>query len=521
MKTQIKCQRHRGFVLIEALVALLVVAFAALGISKISSVVMSSAGDSRARAEASLIAESALEQLRNHVIQTQFTANFANGSTSIAPRTIAGGTATFSVTSTVTTIDTLQRGINVAVAWSSNTGQAQSVNLSSRVVWDNSDTQPSVSSGGGGIPVNSTITPRGDAKRVNLPKYQVGSIPGTSTGINDYKVYDNGGTSELIDSTGRVVIEAKGGFAAIIGRVYFFRTSGPAQEPNDFMVRLSSEGECIFNTGQNPTPITKDGKTYDYFDYRCYVGRGWYGNVAVVPLNSNQNFSTCVGDPGLPAANAANSLVAPQAQRSNSRSYRGFEYDGVDYLSTGMSPNSVYPNVNTGKPKPSDYAHYGINSGTSEFNFFANDFLINPGNTGCNSTSMSTTLFARNAGPYYCISPDNSISDDACPAVWPNFTAPTGDAGGGGGGDPAPSCTINMLGGGAYTGEKAKVSWEASNNNKGTCKIVGGGDFTCSALVVANGTAVTFISAQKDLTDKVLVANANCSQSNQDVGNFP
>lgn len=517
-----------GFVLIEALVALLVVAFAALAISKITTVVLSSAGDSRARAEALLLAEGALEQLRNNLTQAQYASALPASATTSA--TVAGATASFTVATTITTPVTgsLQRLLQVSVSWTSSANESLSVNLSSEVAWDNAENQ--AANLGGGL-AQSTINPRGAARRgTGFRKtgntWDTGvSPPANSTAF----VYNppNSGTAELIDSTtGKIILVTDGNFVTISGKVYF-EPGANIPDHSTFLVRLSSEGECIFTANNSLATETHGSKTYPVMPYTCYVGAGWYGNVGVSSSSTTGNFTSCVGDPGFNSGNPNGTLMSPHAREAAVRTYRGFEKVGETYLSTGASDASgvnAYPSLATGAPKPVaatlvntsntpglGYTLTGDMPDQMENNFFVSRLS---GQQTCKGT-MPTTPFFRNAGEFLCLTPDNkSAATDWCPSIWPNFAAYVASGGGSGGGGSGSTCTTIFKGSNAFTGSGSTIS---INSNVGSCDK-NGGNFTCSGVVAASGTQFTITSTKTSNQGVVSTvsgtAAANCSEVN-------
>src|SRR5574337_679882 len=72
-------RRSTGFVLLEALIALLIVSLGLLAISKLEGLTVSAAGEARSRSEAVTLAQKKLEQLRNWVTAASFTAGMVTG----------------------------------------------------------------------------------------------------------------------------------------------------------------------------------------------------------------------------------------------------------------------------------------------------------------------------------------------------------------------------------------------------------------------------------------------------------
>ena len=68
---------------------------------------------------------------------------------------------------------------------------------------------------------------------------------------------------------------------------------------------------------------TSDNGSYEYFDYTCYVGRGWYGNIGIYISEEETRRSgikVCMGDP-------SNEFALQEYVLSAYRAYRGMLYE--------------------------------------------------------------------------------------------------------------------------------------------------------------------------------------------------
>ena len=117
-------------------------------------------------------------------------------------------------------------------------------------------------------------------------------------------------------------------FVKIKGRVYL-DTNSSKQSLNTIYILASDAAYCarVFDTGGVPfnAPDTDgDNKTdYEYYDYTCYLGGGWYGNIGLL-LTANSagsNDRVCVGDP-----NAATTEGWKFMELAKRRVYRGLTY---------------------------------------------------------------------------------------------------------------------------------------------------------------------------------------------------
>lgn len=138
--------RQRGFTLLEALIALVVMAFGMLAIAGLQTTLSRNSDVAKQRSEAVRLAQAKLEQLRafDGILAASGVAfSYATGVVSSAastPETISAGTnTTFTRTWTVrranglteSTPDDLEKWVNVTVSWTDRTGEPQRVTLNS------------------------------------------------------------------------------------------------------------------------------------------------------------------------------------------------------------------------------------------------------------------------------------------------------------------------------------------------------------------------------------------------------
>lgn len=450
-------KRPRGFVLIEALIALLIVSLGALAMAKLESLTLSAAGESRSRSEAMAITQQKMEELRNVVLQGQMpTGSCTLGADCLI---VSGTNASYELQWTYTSV-TQGTLISLTTRWTDRFSNQQALTLNSIVSWDNPLNQSKASEGFKGITAPS---PSGDAKRgdYSLRKDSGGNILGTpQSGPGNVHIYENQDNNrrELLNSDGKVVLylDDNAQFSTISGRIYFDddeyvgNNGSPDSSIANIRVRLSSEGECFYdNTVGNLQTVTGTN-SYHYFEYKCYVGSSWWGNVGLLIDNSVTgplaNPTICVGDPDFNGGVSNNTLTSAHPIPSNIRSYRGFTgtlTNGLcpGCLSTGVGPGRNMPN--DGTVVPGTYA-----TGSPANGAYSQHFLLTrlTGNETCNS-KMNASQFASNAGKYYCISPDADTSNsDICPDVWPQFSVA------GGGGVLNYTLTVNVNGTGQATG---------------------------------------------------------------------
>jgi len=375
---------------------------------------------------------------------------------------VTGGNAQFTLVTTISAVGTSNaRVVDVTASWTDLLAgripvAATPVSGRTIVSWDDPALGRSLQTGGvgGGMPTNFTLrAPTGAAIRGDrtVQDCSGGQCATTPDGLGQIRVANN--VTQLLDATGKLIIylPAKPDgtarqFTTIRGRVYIdANASGQMPSPSNISVRLSSEGECLFNNADNATSQICTGGTcnnstlmYEYFSYTCYVGEGWFGNVGIWN-SSNQTPKICVGDPTFNNGGSNGTLISPHARESNIRSYRGFKQLVSGYAATGVQNNThygyvlsgnpttdaLYP-VAPGAPKPSIYkpGSYSDVTTNSDADRFTHHFLVTRNNQSCLArTNLRPPDFSRNAGKYFCISPDDDPAADACPPPGPALKA--------------------------------------------------------------------------------------------------
>ena len=437
--------RRFGFVLIEALIALMLISVGLVAVSKLQVLSLSGAGEAKSRSEAALLSQRKLEELRNILLRGNFTGAPLASSTA----TVVGTNATYAMTWTVSAPSSTleQRLLRLTTTWTDARNVAQRLDLNSLIAWDDPGSQAKLNLPPGG----ALIAPTGSAQRGSgAPVSTTGSIQNS----DGSRILVANGKTSLLSSAGNelLVLPAKNGsqqyFTTITGRVFFDQNAANNSIPNsnNVRVRLSSEGECIFNNSVgNLLSASGGSNSYKYFTYTCYVGPGWYGNVGVLIDDSVTGQAgsptICVGDPAFNGGVSDSTLISAHPAEAATRSYRGFKGTTGAYFSTGMEGGRKYGlssapvvGVSTqvapfdGRPLPSAYPSYypTVTVGGST-DYFDQDFLVThiTGSGSCYA-QMTGGVFTRNAGQYFCINRDNDPAADVCPPIWPGFSVGSG-----------------------------------------------------------------------------------------------
>lgn len=326
-----------GFILIEAVVAMMVFALGVLGVIKLQVAVVAESSAAKARAEAMTIAQAQMDTLRLIARQTEHysTAGGCAAGTLLAssasPVSITGINATFSETWTVTVgcTPSPRHQVQVTVTWTDPKYGSQSVRLDGAIAWNdpikNYPTLAGSGSGSGGGLGTPTNVHLGDENQDYTTQ------PGTKNGKDGTSINYNSDTKEYelvvpMSSGGgyRVGLYSNVPIVRITGLVVLDPTSSP-----DYAVALGNgSGQlrltdvavyrtdityCLYPLSffdqNDPSTYgssngTNEGQTSGTSDragaYVCYVPEGWAGNVGLLNYElgtaGNPKYYACPDD---------------------------------------------------------------------------------------------------------------------------------------------------------------------------------------------------------------------------------
>lgn len=202
----------RGFTLIEALVALLVLSFGMLAIASFQVTLTRSSDLAKQRTEATRLAQQKMEHLRAYAQVASSTAtphvfNYTDDLvTSTAPEVFASN-ATFSRTWTVTpNASNTEKWINVNVSWADRAGQPQSVQLLSVISKFDPQDIGTLATGPGGTTVR-----RPKNRNINVP-YPAVTLSG---GRQSAFIPPPGNVAYIFDNVSGNIVQSCSGLAAV------------------------------------------------------------------------------------------------------------------------------------------------------------------------------------------------------------------------------------------------------------------------------------------------------------------
>ncbi|MDP2139483.1 MAG: hypothetical protein Q8L20_01610 [Gammaproteobacteria bacterium] len=345
--------KNKGFGIIEILITLGVLSVGILGVATLQSVITKQSQDNRATVEALAIAQSRIEEMRNYTNSASTVAEFntlypnTNGFTNSA--TISGVSTVYTRTESISTAGQIKNLI-VSVTWRDSDDVAQNIRLntelsfiSPRSVGDTAlEATPSL-----------VDAPTG---RARLGEGQLPAGADTISNGDGTSLYHDGGTELMLVFGDQIVLtlaeacQTEDGscidFVRIKGRIYIDTASQGNLDPSDVYIVASDAAFCaryyVVNgtthnvTSQTSSTISTASGNYEYFDYTCYIGGGWHGNVGIILAGGlRQSDKVCVGDPVSVNAWEAPAIATRRVYRGMLYKYSGGTNSGREEISDG------------------------------------------------------------------------------------------------------------------------------------------------------------------------------------------
>ena len=401
--------KQTGFSMIESLIALVIMSFGLIALVTFQVNLVGYGGLVKAKSVAVVMAQEKIEELRNMIIETDYS-GIADTDTGVTACSELGYEAEapvvrvntsfvrcFKVTTTTEDLSDLDNVVNAhktisaIVSWTDRANTPQSIQLNSVIAW--SDPHDSAYLAANDELTNDGVsTPAGGAFVGGDNDYSGGLPEGTSdpgNGDNVVLYTTPEGTTEVIDSTtGEVLLTVLDGFSlsTISGSVYVTGTGEPEEDIlNATFVVTSDAGAC---TRVTPTP-NNVGSSYNFYNYTCYVGSSWFGNVGIIRTGNTQNSDrVCLGDPD----EGSNVL-------STVRVYRGSE-PHADVISPINASGYIEDDAGN-----IIYFPVGIGGGVflSGHDFLVTTITGQAADSDCGSPRMTSAVFAGNENDFVCL----------------------------------------------------------------------------------------------------------------------
>lgn len=434
---------QKGYSIIEVMLTLVVVGVGLLAIVQLQSGISTQVGDNKAKAEATAIAEARIEEMRNYTNQASSLADFQSILVASANTTINGVNADFVRQEAVTDIGDI-KNIEITVAWTDRNNVSRNVVVTSEIAFVAAESfgQAAISyltNDGFSLPRGIATIGEGTLSDLSGNKQVTPNDDGTQIVIDGNNKYLAVGekivlTMENVCDSGKCDEE----FTRIHGRVYIDRATYPDLTVGQINLVASNAAYCtrIYNSSNEPFYYEKDGNVsvsqktdislvtnasttgntttvngdYDYFDYTCYVSRGWYGNIGVYVNESDENkfrnIKVCMGDPSTGNITLADYIL--QAYRA----YRGMIYEtddtSGDVISSSIRSIGVAGGLELGLAEESSNKFKPLD------NFVVSLLPASAGDQACidkgvlvRQDAEENKLFADVPDDFVCLNPNN------------------------------------------------------------------------------------------------------------------
>lgn len=333
---------HQGFTLVESMVAFLVLAYGLLAIATFQSKLLTESGSSKARSEAIALAQQKIDEIRSYTNEQTLVANLegsAVNETDTFPESVDDGTypavaeqfdgvnAQFSRQWNVAVSGNVA-DVTVMVSWDDPFMGAQSVSLDTMVTWRNPRGSADLTAAAEPLVPSATGRAHLGEGHIDAADIPGDADNGDGTSEGDF---DDDGDLELVDNaTGDVVLTLDDAcqlvgeqlvctdFVRIHGRVYIDK-SASGMALSDVYILASDAAYCARDLADAGT--TSPNGSYNYYDYTCYIGGGWHGNIGLLLNGANNNDAVCVGDPNADWADGTQAWK--RYEMAKRRVYRG------------------------------------------------------------------------------------------------------------------------------------------------------------------------------------------------------
>jgi len=440
--------KQRGVGLVEVLVSLVILAAGLLSVATLHTNIIANSNESKTKNEAIIIAQSRIEELRNfsdgintiNEFEAQFPEVVKGNSTSIT-----GVNANFTRIESIADVNSV-KDITVYVTWSDKNNVAQEVLINSSIAWQRprsvgdslaDDFEPLIPSATG-------------RARLGDGTVDLDTVTTLATGDGMFLYNSLDGDYRLVDNQGVIVLTLLDAcdlgtgvctdFVKISGRVYIDNDTQRSLTPGNVFVKASDAAFCqqyYFDdasppvlheivSGASSAKQTSPSSDYTYYNYTCYLGGGWHGNIGIILSGGiSQSDKICQGDPTSIDA-FADPVIAAR------RVYRGMTYkiDGSGDAIVDGNGDIIYYSIGVSDalelPASGDSTHdfvissLNVNDTTgdkciSEGVMVRADSYYSPDEV---LSIIPGTLFQGIPTDFYCLNQDASYIDNFDAAVF-------------------------------------------------------------------------------------------------------
>ncbi|WP_415911653.1 type IV pilus modification PilV family protein [Neptuniibacter sp. QD37_11] len=280
---------EKGFTLIEALLAFVIVAIGLIGAALFQSELVTESGNSKARAVAVKLAEQKLEQERVVILENSY-ASLALASYPESTNVTVGNTAytvSYSLASTAAASFQTHYMLGVDVAWTDSLGNAESVSLNSRLVWnDPKSSFDSSDQAGTGTDESIGSFERPSGSAVATARETSDEVHDATKSVGDWiELADNKYGIKITDDE---CINGDAGCDQVVTVIELVDLSSPIFSIKGNIYVDSSVSVSYEDLEASPNVLTSEGGGCAVYElgsdigYTCLFGEGWYGTIALL-----------------------------------------------------------------------------------------------------------------------------------------------------------------------------------------------------------------------------------------------
>ncbi|WP_415904611.1 type IV pilus modification PilV family protein [Neptuniibacter sp. QD48_55] len=280
---------EKGFTLIEALLAFVIVAIGLIGAALFQSELVTESGNSKARAVAVKLAEQKLEQERVVILENSY-ASLALASYPESTNVTVGNTAytvSYSLASTAAASFQTHYMLGVDVTWTDSLGNAESVSLNSRLVWnDPKSSFDSSDQAGTGTDESIGSFERPSGSAVATARETSDEVHDATKSVGDWiELADNKYGIKITDDE---CINGDAGCDQVVTVIELVDLSSPIFSIKGNIYVDSSVSVSYEDLEASPNVLTSEGGGCAVYElgsdigYTCLFGEGWYGTIALL-----------------------------------------------------------------------------------------------------------------------------------------------------------------------------------------------------------------------------------------------
>ncbi|WP_415902247.1 type IV pilus modification PilV family protein [Neptuniibacter sp. QD29_5] len=290
-------QYEKGFTLIEALLAFVIVAVGLIGAALFQSELVTESGNSKARAVAVKLAEQKLEQERVVILESSYASLALASYPEIENITVGNNAYSVSYTLASAAAASFQTHylLEVDVTWTDATGNADSISLDSRLVWN--DPKESLDSNdqagiGSSEDIGSFERPTGSA--IATARTTSDEVHDASKSVGDWiELADNKYGIKITDDE---CINGDAGCDQVVTVIELVDLTSPIFTIKGSIYVDSGVSVTYTDLKASPNVLTSEGGGCAVYlvgseiGYTCLFGEGWYGTIALLlPDDSGSN----------------------------------------------------------------------------------------------------------------------------------------------------------------------------------------------------------------------------------------